>query len=168
MMSDEQHDTDVKLEHFDPQPYLSIRTTIAIAGLGEAMGERTRALSDYLQHHGISAAGPPFVRYFTFGDSETDFEFGIPVAEPAAGEGWIAAGALPGGPAITTWHIGAHDRLGEAYARVAAGLKSYDLQAGGPAREVYYWLDLGRQDGSVGMPDAATWRTQLIQPVTEA
>src|SRR3712207_1909748 len=111
MMSEEQQGTSVEIEQLEPQAVLSIRTTISIADLGEAMGERAQALATYLQQHGVQTAGSPFVRYFTLGDTETDYEFGIPVAEPAVGEGPIAAGELPGGPAITTWHVGAHERL---------------------------------------------------------
>ncbi len=84
--------------------------------MGEAMDDRLRALSAYLQQRGVQPAGAPFVRYHTFGETETDLETGIPVAEPVAGEGRIVSGVLPGGPAISTQHIGLHDRLGDAYA----------------------------------------------------
>ncbi len=47
---------------------------------------------------------------------------GVPLVDPVTGEGRIAAGELPGGPAVTTWHLGAHDKLGGAYARIAAYL----------------------------------------------
>ena len=164
-MTVEQNGIDIKIEQLKPQPVLSIRATIPVAELGPAMGDRLGALSSYLQQSGAQPAGPPYVRYHTFEDTETDMEIGIPVAAPVAGEGRIAAGDLPGGPAITTWHVGSHDKLGDAYGRIAAGLKEHDRVPSGPAWEVYHWIDLSPD------VDPSTWgavssgRTQLVQPV---
>ena len=116
MMAAEQHGDDVEIQQREPQPVVSIRATVRIVDLVEAMDDRLRALSGYLQQRGAQPAGPPFVRYHTFGETETDVEFGIPVGEPNAGEGRIAGGELPGGRAVTTWHIGPHDTQGDAYA----------------------------------------------------
>jgi effector-binding domain-containing protein len=154
----------VELREIDPQPVLSIRATIPTAQLGEAMGDRIAALRGYLQQSGIQPAGPPFVRYHTFEATETDMEMGVPVAEPVAGEGRIAAGELPGGPAAATLHTGAHEKLGEAYGRIAEWVQEHGREPSGPAREVYYWIDLSQdQDPSTG--DPSTWRTELIQPI---
>jgi effector-binding domain-containing protein len=155
---------DVELRQLDPQPVLSIRSTIRTEQLGETMGDRIGALRAYLQQSGAQPSGPPFVRYHTFEPTETDFEMGVPVAEPVAGEGRIEAGELPGGPAAATLHTGAHDKLGEAYGRIAEWLKEQGREPSGPAREVYFWIDLSRdQDPSTS--DPSTWRTELIQPV---
>ena len=37
-------------------------------------------------------AGPPYVRYRSFGETRTDLEVGIPVAAGAVGQGRVAAG----------------------------------------------------------------------------
>lgn len=154
----------VQLQQLEPEPSLSIRATIRVEQLGEAMGERIGALRDYLRQAGAQPAGPPFVRYHTFGETETDLELGVPVIEPIAGAGRIQGGELPGGPAATTWHLGPHDKLGDAYARVAAWLKEQGREPDGPAWEVYYWIDLNQnQDPSTW--DPTSWRTQLVQPV---
>jgi len=60
----------------------------------------------------------------------------VPVVKPIAGEGRIASVELPGGGAIATWHFGPHERLGDAYARVAAWLKEHDCEPDGPTLEV--------------------------------
>lgn len=166
-MAKERNDTDTNIEtqHLEPQPVVSIRATIPVADLSEAVGDRISALSDFLRQHDIQPAGPPFARYHTFGETETDFEFGVPVAEPVAGEGSITAGALPGGPAIATWHIGPHDRLGEAYARVGAWLQEHNREPNGASWEAYYWLDLSQDRGEPSVPDSTDWRTRLIQPI---
>jgi effector-binding domain-containing protein len=154
----------VELRELDPQPVLSIRETIRTEQLGETMGERLQALQAYLRQSGAQPAGPPFVRYHTFSETETDMEVGVPVVGPASGEGQIAAGELPSGPAAVTVHLGAHDKLGEAYGRIAAWVEENHRESAGPAREVYYWIDLSQDLDPSGW-DPSTWRTELIQPI---
>ncbi len=168
MMAAEQHGTGVELQQLEPQPVLSIRATARVADLAAVMDERLQALAGYLQQRGAPPAGPPFVRYHTFGETETDLELGIPVVAPVAGEGRIAGGELPGGPAITTWHIGPHNTLGDAYARLDAWLQAHGRERDGAAWEVYYWIDLSQYRGAASLPDSSSWRTQLIQPIKES
>ncbi|MFL5734645.1 MAG: GyrI-like domain-containing protein [Chloroflexia bacterium] len=157
--------SDVQTRQLEPQPVLSIRATIPVAQLGEAMGDRLGALSSYLRRRGVQPAGPPFVRYHTFGETETDMETGVPVAEPIAGEGRISSGELPGGPAVTTWHVGAHDKMGEAYGRISTWLREQGREPSGSAWEVYYWIDLS-QDLDPSASGPSTWRTELVQPLS--
>ena len=165
MAAEQNNNQDVEIREIEPQPILSIRGKIKTPQLGEAMGDRIGALSSYLEQSGAQPAGPPFVRYHAFDESNADFELGIPVVEAVAGEGRIEAGELAGGPAITTWHIGAHDKLGEAYARVEAALNEHGREPDGPPREVYHWIDFTKGGDDPGMPDPTTWRTELILPV---
>lgn len=164
-MAAEQNGNDVEIQQLEPQSVLSIRAAVRIDQLAEVMGDRISALSGYLQQRGAQPAGPPFARYHTFGETETDLETGIPVVEPVAGEGRIVSSALPGGPAVTTWHIGPHDKLGDAYARVEAWLKEHGREPDGASWEVYHWIDPGQYRGTSTLPDSSSWRTQLIQPI---
>jgi effector-binding domain-containing protein len=163
----EQQGNDVELQQRAPQPVMSIRAIVGIDQLGEAMDDRLRALSAYLRQHGVEPAGAPFVRYHTFGETDTDLETGIPVAEPVAGEGRITRGELPGGPAISTWHLGPHDTLGDAYARISAWPTAHGHEPDGPSWEVYYWIDPSQYGGTDTWPDPANWRTELVQPVKD-
>jgi effector-binding domain-containing protein len=165
MASQQDKSEDVIIHDMEPQQILSIRGKIRTEQLGEAMGSRIAALAAYLEQSGAQPAGPPFVRYHTFDENETDFELGVPVVEPVEGEGRIVAGELAGGPAITTWHYGAHDRLGEAYARVEAALDEHHREPAGPPREVYHWIDFNKGGEDPGMLDPSTWGTELILPV---
>lgn len=158
--------TDVVLHQLEAQPLVSIRGTVPIAQLGAAMGERLKALTGYLRSHGVQPTGAPCVRYHSFGETEADFELGIPVERAAAGEGEIVSGLLPGGPAATTWHLGAHDRLGEAYSRIQTWLQAQSREPSGPAWEVYSWIDLASDGGPEHWPEPTRWRTQLVQPLT--
>jgi effector-binding domain-containing protein len=155
----------VLVEDREPLPVISIRETVAIAELAGAQGERLRELWQSLQSRGLAAVGPPFVRYHTFGEAETDVEVGVPVHEGTAGEGRITAGELPGGPAITTWHLGAHDRLGDAYARLGAWLEEHEREADGGAWEVYWWIDPSEEPDPSRWPAPSEWRTELVQPL---
>jgi hypothetical protein len=69
-----------------PQPVLSIRATVRIDELAQRHGESLRELWSSRLARGVTAAGPPFVRYDTFGQTETDIEVGIPVANAVSGE----------------------------------------------------------------------------------
>jgi effector-binding domain-containing protein len=88
------------------------------------------------------------------------------VAERAAGEGRISSGELPGGPAITTWHIGSHDHLGNAYARLDDWLQAHGREGDGAAWEVYSWIDPTLEPNPSAWPAPSEWRTQLVQPIT--
>ena len=156
----------VDLQQLEPQPVLSIRDTIQVANLSNVMGDSIPALLGYMQQSGAQPAGPLFVRYHTFGETETDIEIGIPVVEPVAGEGRIVAGELPGGPAICTWHLGPHDdKFRQAYARMGAWPKEHGRQPVGPSWEVYYWIDPRQNSNPATQHDPSTWRTQLVQPI---
>jgi hypothetical protein len=46
-MAAEPNSTEVELQQCDPQPMVSIRAIIPVAGLGEAVGDRIGALGEY-------------------------------------------------------------------------------------------------------------------------
>ena len=152
-------------EEREPQPVLSIRQTVELARLTEAQAASLRDLWSSMHRRGVRPAGPPFVRYHRFGESETDLEVGIPVVAASSGEAHIESGELPSGAAITTWHIGSHDGLGDAYARLDAWLKEHGRQADGAAWEVYAWIDPSREPDPSTWPARSEWRTQLVQPI---
>jgi effector-binding domain-containing protein len=152
-------------EDREPQPVLSIRANVTLAELAQAQGERLSELWRSMQARGLAPIGPPFVRYHTFGETETDVEVGVPVAEGATGKGRTEAGTLPGGAAIITWHLGAHDRLGDAYGRLNAWLEEHGREAAGPAWEIYWWIDMSTEPDPSSWPAPTQWRTELVQPV---
>lgn len=159
--------TDTEVQHRDPQPTLSVRARVSVTELTAAQGDALRALWSYLQQQGLRPAGPPYVRYHSFGEAETDVEVGIPVpvAAAAVGESRVAAGELPGGTVVSAWHLGSHDRLADAYTGLQAWLREHGHQPAGPGWEVYHWIDLNHEPDPARWPDPSTWRTQLVQPI---
>ena len=155
----------VVVEQRQPQPVLSIRANVRVAELTQAQGESLRALWSFLKQHRVTPAGPPVVRYHSFGETQADLETGIPVAEAVAGEGRVAAGELPGGAAITTWHLGSHDGLADAYGRLGSWLDANGREADGAAWEVYGWIDPSLEPDPAAWPAPTQWRTQLVQPI---
>jgi effector-binding domain-containing protein len=160
--------TAIEIQNRASQRVLSVRQTVPISDLTQAQGESLRELSRLLRVRGVAPAGPPFVRYHTFGDTETDVEVGVPVAGDVDGDGdgGVAQGELPGGRAIVTVHLGAHDRLAEAYQAIAETLPSHGTAAGA-AWEVYEWIDLSSEPDPSAWPAPADWRTQIVQPIAE-
>jgi hypothetical protein len=61
--------------------------------------------------------------------------------------------------------LGAHDRLGEAYGRLAAWLEEPDRDAAGAAWEVYAWVDVNQGLDPSTWPAPTEWRTELVQPI---
>ncbi len=165
MMGAEQQGEGVTIQQLAAQPVLSIRGTVQIEQLVAVMDQRVPVLLAGLQQGGAQPAGPLFVRYHTFGETETDLETGIPVVTPVTGTTQVAAGELPGGPAVSTWHNGPHPALGDAYARLAAWLEAQGREASGPAWEVYHWMDPRQSSDSATWGDPVGWHTQLIQPI---
>jgi effector-binding domain-containing protein len=160
-----QHPEAVEVEQRTPRPVLSIRANVWVAELSQAQGESLRALWSFLQQHRVTPAGPPVVRYHSFGETQADQETGIPVAEGVAGEGRVAASELPGGAAITTWQLGSHDGLADAYGHLGSWLQANGREADGAAWEVYGWIDPGVEPDPAAWPAPTQWRIQLVQPL---
>jgi effector-binding domain-containing protein len=100
----------------------------------------------------------PYSRYHGFEPQKVDMECGAPLGAPAAGEGRIVAGELPGGQVATTWHIGPYDGLSAAYdALMGWAGEQARVPAGGPW-EIYH-------TGPDEVPDPAQWRTELFLPL---
>ena len=69
----------VGVEDREPQPVLSIRANVRVAQLTQAQGESLQALWSFMERRGVTPAGPPYVRYHTFGQTEADLEIGAAV-----------------------------------------------------------------------------------------
>ncbi|GEM48376.1 GyrI-like domain-containing protein [Deinococcus cellulosilyticus] len=155
------------LVELQTKPTLSIRGEISIQDIARSHGERLQRLWEHLKQHQLVPAGPPFVRYHTFGDERTDVEVGVPLVHPAAGSGNLQAGHLPGGLALVTEHDGPHRQLGRAYQRLQQAMQERGLHRDGPAWEVYNWMALALDTADRSDVASDRGHTTLVQPLKQ-
>ena len=141
-------------------PFLFIRRQVKPEDIAEALGSMLPTVFQYATAKGIAFAGPPTVRYPSFGPGLVTLEAGLPVAVQAEGEGEIELGALTGGPAATTVHKGPYDGLGAAHEAVQAWLVENGKVSGGAPWESYL-----NDPGEV--PNPADWLTEINWPINE-
>lgn len=154
-----------ELQEQQPQSVLMVRNHVSIADLAETQARSLQEVWRAMSQNGNEPTGAPYVRYHTFGEVETDVEVGIPVRRKASSEPPVTAADLPGGPAVTLWHLGAHDGLAAAYDRLNSWLSDNQRTPSGPAWEVYWWVDPTVEPDPAAWPQPSEWKTQLIQPV---
>ena len=102
---------------------------------------------------GLRLSGPPYARYHFEKDGTLDVEAGFPVPGAMAPTGDVGPRTLPGGHVVTTLHVGACDKLGDAYDALETYLSKNGYESAGPAWECYL-------DG----PDVPEPRTKVYQP----
>jgi effector-binding domain-containing protein len=95
-----------------PQPYVAIPFTVTMATFPQAADAGFPGLLGWLAEHGITASGPPFIRYAVVDmAAELGIEIGAPVAETVPSSGRVQSGELPGGRYVTLVHTGPYDGL---------------------------------------------------------
>ncbi len=149
---------EVKEKRLVAQPAVVIRAKARADQLGPVMGELLPAVWAFLQERAVEPAGPPFSRYLDMEGDEWEFECGIAVSVPVAGEGRIEASELPAGDAASTMHVGPYETLGETWAALRGWLAECGKRQGSAPWELY-WTD----PGEVANP--AEWRTELVAPL---
>ncbi|MGH2960900.1 MAG: GyrI-like domain-containing protein [Solirubrobacterales bacterium] len=148
----------VKTTKLKPQPTATIRVTTHPSRVGETFHEVLPEVLSYLERVGARPAGPPFARFFDYTDDEADFEAGFPVTEPVPGEGRIAAGELPGGPAAVTTHVGPYEGLQDTHAAIGEWVLAHGHDPSGPVWEIY--VTDPREE-----PDSSKRRTEVVWPL---
>ena len=94
------------------QPYAAIRQTVTMDGISGAVDEAFPELFGWMAGHGVSAGGPPFIRYLVIDmAAELEIELGVPVGAPVAGSGRVRPGVLPEGRYAVLRHTGPYDGL---------------------------------------------------------
>jgi effector-binding domain-containing protein len=110
------------------QAMVAVRTTTPVEKLSEVMGACYGDVIQYLGSQNAQPAGPPFAIYYNMDMSNLDVAIGFPVATALEGSGRAQAGTIPGGKAAVEMHIGAYDKIGEAYERLSAFVKENNLE----------------------------------------
>lgn len=112
----------------EAQPYLGIHAP-GIDGIRQFADTAFPALFGWLGEHGVTPAGPPFIRYYEIDHAgePLDVEVGVPVegTPPPQGDARVRADALPAGSFLTFVHVGPYTSdsmpdLGDARAKLSA------------------------------------------------
>ncbi|WP_129336377.1 GyrI-like domain-containing protein [Cellulomonas endophytica] len=175
----------VRLSDEPPALLATARRTVPADGLPEFFDTAYRAVLVALQRAGAEPAGPALAWYHGMPGGAFDVSAAFPVvgvpvgplAPVPAAEGTDdpapdAAGAAgddrpalevvvverPGGPALTTEHVGPYDGLAAAWQR----LERWRAEHAGPARGDFWEVYLTDPAGGV---DPAAWRTALVLPL---
>lgn len=149
---------EIKVEDVTAQPIASIRVTIKPEDISKTLSILYGEIGAYMQRSGAEFAGPPFSRYHGEKDGMLDFEAGIPISKPLAGEGRVKGGELPAGKVATTVHVGKYEDLKTTHDKLTAWMAAKKLESAGALWESYL-TDPGLE------PDPKKWRTKVCHPV---
>lgn len=104
-----------EIQNIESTPTIFMRRIVPVEQIGQAIGEIYGRLGAFVGERGIQPAGAPYARYHACTEHGFDLEAGFPLAQAAEGQGDIAAGELPGGPAAVHTHVGSYQNLGAAH-----------------------------------------------------
>ena len=148
----------VERRHVEAQPILFIQRRVAQADLQATMGECFGILYQHGIAKGLAIAGHPITRYVDTGMGLWTIDFVMPLAEPAAADGEIQAGAISAGPAAVALHVGPYEALNETHTAIEQWIGAEGLEVGGAPWE-HYLTDPAEE------PDPARWRTNVFWPL---
>jgi effector-binding domain-containing protein len=151
----------VQLETREVQPTAVISTELPAAEVGPWLARAYRILAGVIAAHGTSRAGPPFARYHQLAAGRFAVEAGFPVVTAIEPDADVRPSYLPGGPAAVTIHTGRYEAMGLAYAALGSWISDHGGKPEGDAWEVYL-------SDPVRQPDPASWRTEIVQPYSQA
>jgi effector-binding domain-containing protein len=107
--------TEPTLVNRSEQPYVGIRTQVAVQDFPKAIDEAFPAVFAWLEQQGVKPASAPFIRYHVINmPGRLDVEMGVPVTKALSGSGRIQAGVVPAGRYATLTYTGPYDGLMEA------------------------------------------------------
>jgi effector-binding domain-containing protein len=154
----------------EAQPYVGIRAAVT-HGIRDFADSAFPELFGWLFENGVAPAGPPFLRYHEVDRAGEPLhaEAGVPVeGAPAAVNGRVRAGALPGGRYLTALHVGpyrsdAMPDLGDARSALVAWARDNGIVYGTETeRGLEFPCALERFIlGPAEDPDFTKWQTEF-------
>jgi effector-binding domain-containing protein len=148
----------VEIHEVRPRETAVVRVTVDPASLPHAIQEALAKVERATGEAAVGLAGPPFVRYFSWGPERLEAEIGFPVLRPAPAMDDVRPATLPGGRVASVIHVGPYETIATTYAALEAWLRSQGHGSLGAMWEVY-WSDPEAE------PDPSTWRTEIIVPL---
>lgn len=110
------------------------------ATLDATLGQAYFDITQYLDRHGLRAAGPPRLILRDFVGASRRFDAAIPVAElaqPPPPDERVRIGESHAGLALKVVHTGPYDRLGETHRGIAAYMAAAGIHRDGAPWETY-------------------------------
>jgi effector-binding domain-containing protein len=131
-----------------------------------------REVFGWLAARGIEPAGPPLIRYRIIDmDRELSIDVGVPIAEPAQGDGRVIGDVLPAGRWVRLTYRGHYDGLVAANAELQAWAADRGLafdQTESPDGDVFG----GRVESYLTDPDhepnPERWETEVAYRLADA
>jgi effector-binding domain-containing protein len=118
------------------------------------LGDAFEATMQQITVSGGQAAGPPFARYFAFGD-HIEAEVGFPYIGTLIPSDRVRGSELPGGKAALLTHVGGYDDIARAWESVSAWVHDQGFEPASPPWESYL----------TGPGDAGLPVTQIVFPI---
>ncbi len=150
--------TEIRLTDRSEEHTAVLREQVPMAQLPEFFHRAFAAAMAQVQAQGVQVTGPPFGKYYGIPGESVDVEAGFPVSGPIATADGVAAGMLPGGPAVEAVHVGPYDTLAATYGEVESWIDERGLRTIEVMWESYL-SDPGEH------PDPATWQTLICIPL---
>jgi effector-binding domain-containing protein len=154
-----------RIETRAEQPYVAIRTQVAMEELGTVVPPLNQEVFAWLGQQGAAPAGPPFWKYNVI-DMERllEVEAGVAVTVAVPGDGRVISGVLPAGRYAALNHVGHPSELAKATEELldwAAGQGlTWDMSPSETGERwgsrLEFYLTDPRQE-----PDMSKWETQL-------
>ena len=161
------------VERRSARPYAAIRDRLPREQLAEVAPERVAAVYEWLGAHGLTPAGPPFVRYLVvdYTDGTVEVEVGVPTSSAATSGDGVRAGTLPSGQYAIVVHPGSYAELVSTTAGLLAWGEANDAAwAMEETNRVTSWG--GRVEHYVKGPadtsDVSEWRTEIAMMLDES
>jgi effector-binding domain-containing protein len=149
---------EIEVETLLPQKAYAIRATAPADRVGEKVKELLPEIFEFILSNGSGVAGMPFARYLRSGGDEVEIEAGIPVVRGTPVSGHIQLIELHGGSVAVMLHVGSHEELPQAHAKLKAWVREKGKSAMEASWEEYV-------TGPGDETDPQKWETRVCQPI---
>lgn len=119
------------------QKTLVMRKRCSVEDLPATLGATYGEIMNYLISIDKQASGMPFIAYYNMDMSNMDLAIGFPISEDIAEKDGIIMDCMPAGDYAVTMHIGAYDKLNEAYSAISEWMAEQKLMPVGVVFELY-------------------------------
>jgi effector-binding domain-containing protein/uncharacterized protein YndB with AHSA1/START domain len=121
--------------------YIAATSIPLAAAISEAMGDAYFKVLNFMDRHGLVAAGPAISISRGYQGADLNFDAAIPVGgitddTPRNSQG-VKLGTTYAGPVIRVKHVGSYLSLGETHDKIAAYLAALGIERNGDAWESY-------------------------------